>query len=411
MPDLRERFDYLAVIDNLTQPGFDSLADQARRRRTRRTALAGGGVAVLVVLAALAVPLLMKAPTGKPQPPAASGATEPGSEFDYRPGQLDFFDAQHGYLMLEGFSTSPNADTCVMAVRATSDGGKTWSDPRKMPCVPIGGGMRYGFRVVGPETLVQITGDADRSFLSRDGGKTWKEYAPAERTADAFPDGVTPSRGCADEPVCSNGDDLVWFDPATGDHLTLTNGPALTKLRTVARGTDGSVWVAGYATNGEYAVAVTRDSGRTWTTTPVGLTGKVTDGPSVSTYDGRTGYLMIANKATDAGGTTHKHSILRTADGGRTWQRVDTEPPARSFGLFQSVVTADGRLLVPGVKDNNLRWYVSTDGGTTFEPASDFPPIGFISNVPGLYHAGISDGVVAYYVSEDATHWRKLSFD
>lgn len=412
MPDLRERFDYPAVIDSVTQPAFDDLLQQAGRRRTRRTAAVAGGLVAVAVVAAIAMPMLLRGPAAPHRPSVgAVGDPWPVPTGLLLPKSMTFFNATHGYALLEGFNDQPGNDTCQMAVRATTDGGKTWSAPRGVPCDSIeSGGWTGGLHVLDTDSLLQITRDGDRYYLSHDSGRRWEAYQPRTRTVDSFPAGVVPQAVCAGGEECVDDNRLEWYDPQTGDRMRLADGPALGTLRTVERATDGSIWISGYAKDRQYAVAVTRNNGRTWTTTPTGLTGKILEGPNVATHDGTVGYLVIDGKATDGQGNTYRRSIMRTDDGGKTWSRVVGEDvPAEHFGVFEAIVAPAGRLLIPGSNaGGSYRWYASDDGGVSFAPADGFPAVSFVSHVPGVYYGSSADGPLAYYVSDDAVHWRKV---
>lgn len=411
MPDLRERFDYDAVLDNVALPAYDDLRREAKRRRARRT-VSLGGLAVLMLVAAAGVPTLLLAPTPRPATWAQPAPLEePLPDDNYRPfGSFSFFDARHGYLLYQSSGDGyRNNDACLMAMRFTDDGGESWSDLRAVPCVPMeGGGLVGGPRMTGPESFVQVTGDGNVFYRTRDAGRTWQRYRPRTRTVKSFPDGVVPQRVCEGGRECADDNRLGWYDPETGDRMRLAKGPDMRALRYGKLAADGSVWISGHADDGRYAVAVTRDNGRSWTTVRVDLKGKMLEGPNVATYDGKVGYLVVEGKGTDSDGRTYRRSIMRTDDGGESWSRVPTEDlPIDYFGVFDAVVTPDGALLIPGeqAEDDSVTWYVSHDGGVSFAAAKDLPVDG-MGRAPGLYYGYSSNG--DYYVSEDAVHWRKL---
>lgn len=410
MPDLRERFDYDAVLDNVTQPAYDDLRREAKRRRARRTASLGGLV-VLVVVAAVSVSTLLLAPAPRPAPGGQPvPREEPLPEGRYEPfGGFSFFDARHGYLLYESSGDGYRNNECLNAMRVTDDGGESWSDLRAVPCLPMkGGGWIGGPRMTGPESFVQVTGDGNVFYRTRDAGRTWQRYRPRTRTVESFPDGVVPQRVCVGGRECADDNRLGWYDPETGDRMRLANNPDMGALRYGKLAADGSVWISGHADDGRYAAAVTRDNGRSWTTVRVDLKGKMLEGPNVATYDGKVGYLVVEGKGTDSDGRTYRRSIMRTDDGGQSWSRVPTEDLSIDyFGVFDAVVTPDGALLIPGkqAEDDSLTWYVSHDGGVSFAPAKNLP-VDNIGHAPGLYYGESSNG--AYYVSEDAAHWRKL---
>lgn len=394
MPDLNQRFDYGAVLDAVEQPFFEEIERRGRRlRRRRRNVVATTAAAMLVVLASVTIPTLLK-PDPQPNGGVASDLLGP---------QFQFVTPEHGYAT---YISAPLRDdkTCAAGVRETTDGGETWSEMRAAPCVPADRRVPLRFRpspqAIGGETLIIRVNDK-KHHLSRDAGRTWSEYQPRVRTAKTFPDGVRPHRVCmGDVGECIRDNRLEWWDPATGDLVRLAKGPDMGSLRRTVVAADGSLWVAGYASDQRWAVAVTRDNGRTWATRVMGLKGGL-EGPVVTTWDGQLGYLVAAGAGIDRAGKRYEYSIFRTNDGGDTWRRVDTQRiPAKYFGIFQALVGPDGTLFIP---DSDGPWYASRDGGETFTLAKDFPRFE-PQCVPGLCYGSIG----TWYASKDLLTWRKL---
>jgi hypothetical protein len=308
--------------------------------------------------------------------------------------------AEHGYAIYT-VETRPGDRTCAAGVRETTDGGKTWSEMRGAPCaIPDDGGFPMPPQPIGGDTLLVRVSDKQH-HISLDSGLTWSVHPPRTRTAETFPDGVQPHRVCVGGvSECAKDNRLEWWDPATGDLVRLAEGPAMGALRSSMLATDGSYWISGYSEDLRWAVAVTRDKGRTWVTRVTEWKGG-SEGPVVATWDGQLGYLVAAGAGVDSAGNRSDHSIFRTDDGGDTWRRVDTRNiPTKYFGIFDALVAADGTLLVP---DSDGSWYASHDGGETFERAKNFPKVE-PQCVPGMCY-GSFDG---WYTSEDLLNWRKL---
>jgi hypothetical protein len=393
VPDLNQRFDYGAVLDAVEQPLYEEIERRGRRLRRRRAAFATTGLAVLIMLASVTIPTLRN-PGPQPDAGAASDLLGP---------QLQFVTPKHGYATFAS-APQPDATTCALGVRETTDGGQTWSEMRDAPCVPADREVPPRFRpspqAIGGETLIIRVNDK-KHHLSRDAGRTWSEYQPRVRTAETFPDGVRPHRVCKEGTAeCANDNRLEWWDPATGDLVRLAKGPEMGALRGTVVATDGSLWVAGYSRDRQWAVAVTRDNGRTWVTRVMGLKGDL-EGPVVTTWNGHLGYLVAAGAGVDSAGKRYEYSIFRTNDGGGTWRRVDTQKiPAKYFGIFDALVGPDGTLFIP---DSDGPWYASRNGGETFTVAKDFPKFE-PQCVPGLCYGTTGSG----YASEDLLTWRKL---
>lgn len=407
MPDLNQRFDYGAVLDAVEQPFFEEIERRGRRLRRRRAAFATTGLAVLVVLASVTVPTLLKPDPSLPPTarPAASAWPAPGDKVDGRP-RFEFVAAEHGYAIYTGEAQRGDKTTCAAGVRETTDGGETWSEMRGAPCEvrnredgPMPGMVMFP-EPIGEDTLVVKASDK-KHYISFDAGRTWSVHRPRVRTAETFPDGVRPLRVCmGGVSECIKDNRLEWWDPATGDLVRLAKGPDMGSLRRTVVAMDGSLWVAGYASDQRWAVAVTRDNGRTWVTRTTDWKGG-SEGPVAATWDGQLGYLVVAGGGVDSAGNRAEHSIFRTDDGGGTWRRVSTkEIPTRFFGIFQALVGPDGTLFIP---DSDGPWYASRDGGETFTLAKDFPKFE-PQCVPGLCYATTG----TWYASEDLLSWRKL---
>jgi hypothetical protein len=432
MPEFRDRYDIAAVSDRISQPSFTELAHRGRDRayRIRRVRLAG-----VAVVAALAVTSLLTLPsqTG-PSTPAASPppSLEPGL------WRMTFLNVDFG------IATNWDQTTCIDALFVTDDGGSTWSEPRHIPDFP--GRKRIDAQryclvpdviPVAPDTLVipldsrieheyvsERMDPPTTSYISRDAGRTWQEYEPRIRTADAAPDGVVPDVYCEaefrpgeyDSPLndwCVGQPRVSWYDPQTGDRMVLRNNPQAEWFYTPEVAGDGSIWAGGHDSDGNHHISVSRDRGRTWrdVSPPPAEDAEDVDEPTsaaVAAADGNTAYFY---SHTESAWPARQTPIYRTTDGGETWQPL---PAAQRFldvaGMW---VVGDGALLVElltkgeGQPRDGLVAYLSHDGGDTFDTVelSATVVVQISGGFRGYAHDFSAEGAVDA-VSEDGLNWR-----
>lgn len=248
--------------------------------------------------------------------------------------QIDFLDAQHGWLSFARDQRGPGEfDILLMG---TSDSGKTWQtlfdtsqDPSVLP-LPIGQTSHFTF--VSPQQG-WVTGIYPASdvylYATQDGGKTWSKL-----NIPAITDAIsTESHG------------PFWRDSLSGTLfvLYLPNEPnaqhALTTYQTHDGGQNWTIrppspavsssqfalfflnardgWSLGIDDNGNYVIHRTADGGRTWQVfNPTGLL----QPPSEVILDMKflnaaTGWTIIK----DANGTLH---LFQTNNYGRTWREL-----------------------------------------------------------------------------------------
>ena len=122
-------------------------------------------------------------------------------------------------------------------------------------------------------------------------------------------------------------------------------------------------------------VLVTRDGGKEWqpVSLPAGPGGRNPDLNLYGLFAARDGRLFAC---------AEHGTVLRSADGGRSWQMLET---GYRGSLWTGVELADGTLLVGGLRGTLLR---STDGGTSWTPLQT----GHKSSITGL--AQMPDGRV-----------------
>jgi photosystem II stability/assembly factor-like uncharacterized protein len=230
-----------------------------------------------------------------------------------------FVDAQHGWVAInEAFTSASDASYGRVDIWRTTDGGSTWSKAQLPKAVyhPFGESMAAvqfdfldasrGFAFLSGN-LAKGKNDSDL-FWTADGGRTWS----------------------ADRPT---GTGSVGIEGTVG-FATATDGVVVNALHGAG-------------------IAVTHDGGRTWTDatlTPPAATGTQLFFAQPVFFDGRAGLVSIDFQG-DTGSATH---VYRTADAGSSWTLVATPPtdvsalsfvdPQRWIGLTGSEVvrTADG---------------------------------------------------------------------
>lgn len=128
----------------------------------------------------------------------------------------------------------------------------------------------------------------------------------------------------------------------------------------------------GWALMGSGAVWRSDDGGMSWTETAMPTTGPIWS--DVHFADADSGFIVGAIPAVDEGGdddwdrgSPSQGTVLRTADGGASWQVVASGMAVDLTGGFFFSAT---RGIVVGYDEGGARIYHTSDGGQTLEPAS-----------------------------------------
>lgn len=389
MPDLstrlaRERADILDAID---QPPLARIGDRARRRRRQRHAARAGFAAVALTAAGL-VALRPWSAEPKPPPPADTGNrtvapvyTDQGitinglsGEVPDVPGaitEVEFTDPDTGYLIAQCVTGDP----CAPTLARTGDGGHSWATTALPPIESD------------PDLLVFPDGRlAIGGHVSADEGRTWQP-APGRtgQPAAAGPGQILRLREAVE----------VW-DSGYGYSGTLATQPGLTVHWLASTATAGGDWWAAGQLNGQAAVAVTRDDGRNWKVTPLGVTGQIAQVTTLGTH--------VYAAVLDANGLVQ--AIFYSVDSGIAFRQTSAGGGSVAGDL---VPLLDGRLLVAGT---DRRWYVSGDDGRTFTRAEGtLPAVGRLARTPAGYVAYdlFNAGWAAF--STDGSTWRKLQIN
>ncbi|MEV4537411.1 sialidase family protein [Asanoa sp. NPDC049518] len=399
MPDLETKLarSRSALLDEIEQPPLAVVRRRATRIRRRRAAAAGAtALAVLGVVGLAARPWQHDGPpsvTATDPPPIApvyrGGGIEivglspaPVYGLDGEIAEVEFADRDNG------FAAAGCVPRCPELAR-TTDGGLSW---QRATVTPTGSGPVDLVAFPGGHWL--LDGDLDRSSAD---GSSWQivnnpvESEQAEIGPDQLPRVEQPG-----------GQVVVWsWDRGRlGD---LRNQPQLSTARWVAPAptADGAWWVGGLVGTSP-AVSVSRDSGRSWTTTTLPAPADPTDSVTVSTL-GTEAYAVAHNEAGQVLGIYHstddgKHfTATLLASGGE---------PAPFTGDL--VPLLDGRLLALHPNGKPGSWWVSDDEGRTFDPIDDLPQASAIRRTyAGYVVYGLFSGSWAAF-SHDGTNWQKL---
>ncbi|HET8682355.1 MAG TPA: hypothetical protein VFM54_10845 [Micromonosporaceae bacterium] len=405
------RTQLLAEID---QPDLSRVRERARALRRRRTAARAGGLALLAmaVLGAAAVqpwggdrrpevttrpgPVPSGGPVWTDAGVTVNGMVQPYVDLPGDVIDVELNDPDRGYALLAG---CVGGRSCRLTVASTRDGGLTWTEH------PLPEGAATADSP--PELLLFADGRAVVTVeppvvLAGDGGG-WRVLPGAGGPAATAERGARlrvrqgPSRGCAGAVV------EVWTS-TYGHRGDLANQPPIDVCWAAAQpAADGAWWVGGAdRATGQPAVAVSRDSGRTWQRPQ--LPGEAAGAPTgtsvrVATL-GTHAYAVVVGPGGQLGAVYH------SVDGGRGFTRTRPGPDGEPATLAgDPVPVLDGRLLVATWTG---RWFVSSDAGATFVRAGELPRVGRLVRSPSGYVALdlFGNGWAAY--SSDGATWRKL---
>ena len=268
----------------------------------------------------------------------------------------------------------------------SGDGGLTWriDSANKQFSTIVFTDTMHGISAGG---VLSSTNRTNHYTITSDGGATWSPRA--------FPLGVQGE--LAEVLACKKAaDGSLWLTDSRGMILrTLDAGNSWTNLagynvslRKISFTSPLSGWVSGVANAN--VLLHTTDGGKHWNTHfPLDTLKDISYGPVF--INEQTGWYVSVTKA-------GVKSLVKTSDGGATWQPLPTLPPSRIIAIFP---VSESILIEQS--GSPVEWNISKDGGTTWElheffnemSASNF----VISPVSGL---GIAAGKLgAVGVSRD----------
>jgi photosystem II stability/assembly factor-like uncharacterized protein len=299
-------------------------------------------------------------PPGAPRPAKPTGTAAPAdAEVTYT--GLWFTDTRHGWAAGQRCADG----RCRYVLRATADGGDTWSTvgaPRR-EFAESSAGPGVGGRVVfAPDRRTGYLYDPGL-HVTHDGGATWRDLGYTGVSDVAIRDGAVwlLTHGRCDGDECKpfvrratlGSDAFTGPENGTGDEV----GPGRAEL-TVASGR-----VAYLVGDREQYVWATEDAGRTWLRRGAPCLNSVVREASLT---GGTLWVVCGG---EGGGGNQPHRIALSTDGARTW----TERPSRDGSGYVTQVVALSPEVAWRADDGLASGIRSTaDGGITWR-AHDLP--------------------------------------
>jgi hypothetical protein len=335
-------------------PDFERVIGRARIRRGLQLA----AIAAVVAVVAVAVPLVRAA---RSVPPATTPDAKDTSYI------LDFADLDHGYALARKCPRSTSG--CAFTLYRTTDGGQTWAlrylPPALDPETGYGSATMY---VLGPDAVLvdrPMRDGVDRTY-STDGGRSWHWVQTLDTGATApLPHGALLTTRCGPQPYTETAGcpDVGTIQPRTGRFVATPTQPPLVAEQIGPSPTQsGGYWVVGRSrTTDEYGIAVSADSGRTWSVDELGLWGP--DGPLTWSVVENTGVMYLL-----ASSSVGALRVWSSTDGGKSWTFVYSEDSGPQV-VGSPVAAGDGSLLV----SDGMSTWKSGDGGRTFVKTEDQP--------------------------------------
>jgi photosystem II stability/assembly factor-like uncharacterized protein len=305
-------------------------------------------------------------PASVSKPPSEAPSLSPASVAEI--GGIAFFDAQHG-LLVGGSDNSGALEPGGSGVLwRTDDGGTTWTK------TALGTTAVWSVATVGPAfawagavCATDAPPDCQSALLaSADGGQTWSTIS-----SEAFDtlDFVDANDGWGTSPLRHTTDGgRTWSNSPAQPCPAVASRPVGVSFVDAKRG-----WVAcsGDSVGTQElrkAVVGTTDGGRTWTV----LASAYVTTPDVGSIPGTGALLGIAMRPNGTGLIWMPIGAVdgtwRTVDGGRTWIDMRFGANAGDYGALAGCLVDDHLwLLVLEGGDQGRQIVRSTDGGTTWQ--------------------------------------------
>jgi hypothetical protein len=279
-------------------------------------------------------------------------------------------DSRHGFVLVQ--TCNADGSTCQYKISVTQDGTHwvTRTAPVKTGSqdTVTGGVDLPSLTALGPRTVffqAAPTG-AHSGFVSFDAGVTWRSVPPGVNgTVDRI------HTGGVVEAMCPNGGSdpcltvaLTVRLPGTGVLAKLAHQPDIAvESANTSPLPDGSWWVTG-TKGGKPAVAVSRDDGRTWTSTPLPAVAGQYLYTSPVTGAGQHLWALAIGQLPDV-----KDGLLGvygSTDAGRTWRVVRTAKAGVQPRSALGVAIVAGNDVTICDESRPQRGWVSVNSGTTF---------------------------------------------
>jgi hypothetical protein len=200
-------------------------------------------------------------------------------------------------------------------------------------------------------------------------------------------------------PIDGSGE--LWaMDAKSGQLSGLPHQPPVRQPVVAPVAPGHGLWVVGTdpGSGGQVAVTTSRDAGRTWQTSVLGVPADA-GRPILASYNGRVAYLLART-------ADRQFALLRTSDSGASWDRLSTTlpwpgaDPNTAYGL---VVRPDGAVLAWLQTSPTVTYALSLDGGHTFGNVAG----------PGGPVIAVSDGYVSLgsppKLSRDGSTWAQAT--
>lgn len=427
MTDLDDRLELLRadLTSRITAP---PLASVLRRTAPRRGRL-GAALAAAAVIAALTAGALVArasqhpdttpaAPNpaltitsthgAVPAPVGTAPRTSPAAPQNLTIASADMTDARHGFTLFQ--SCTQQVLPCrVITIAVTQDGSHWVNHP--VPAAPANQGTTIEPNGVVAPAVTALGGNSvfyqaapsgpKSGYFSSDAGLTWATVPPGVNgTTPTIPAGSVLQASCP-----SGGSDpcltvaLTVRLPGNGHLVKLAHQPDIAvESANAAPLADGSWWVTGTKA-GKPALAVSRNQGRTWTSSTVPVVpGQYLYTSSVTGNGGKLWALVIGQLPDVKNGLI---GIYRSTDNGKHWALTRTAKSGQQPRSALGVAIANGNQAIICDESQPQRGWKSTDGARTFTQ-TDCPATGF----PQWSNAGyLASDNTSITLSADGLHW------
>jgi len=255
----------------------------------------------------------------------------------------------------------------------SDDRGKTWRQAQ----VPVSSDLtalsfptRLRGWAVGHDGVILSTADGGATWTRQIDGRGISALLAKAAAASGIPDAVREQLSFLEK----QGADLplldVWFDDEK-------SGTAVGAFNLILRTADGGATWTPWLDRTEnpkalHLFAVRRAAGALWIAGEQGLVLKLDPStgrflPSPTPYGGSFFGIAGGDRAVLVFGL--RGNVLRSRDGGATWQKVET---GLEVALTSGARTGDGRLLLASASGQLM---VSADDGESFSPVAGIPPL------------------------------------